>query len=183
MLDSYTLALKKGTCGFTLIELMVTLSVAAILITIGIPSFANMLASNRVTAASNELVTTLNLAKSESIRSGQNSVLCKLNSAGNGCNNSGNWKDGWLLFNDADNDGSLSSGDQVIRIHSAPEASLNLTFANTANTITFRPNGTPNVKGHFCLQNSYQSTNSRAVLLYGTGRIRTEMRNGANNCA
>lgn len=175
-------ATQKRDSGFTLVELIITLAVAGILVTIAVPSFMSLIASNRVTAASNELTTALNLAKSEAIRSGQNTMLCKINETGDGCNNAGKWSDGWLLFNDANGNDLLNDGEQIIRVHEAPEASLKFTFVHaTAKNIVFRPNGTPNVSGRFCLQNGYQSTNSRAVLITQTGRIRTEVRDGANN--
>lgn len=171
--------------GFTLVELMVTVSVAAILATIGIPAFTGMINSNRVTATTNELVTALNLAKSEAIRSGSNSIICKLNDTGDGCNNAGNWSNGWLLFNDSNNDGALDGGERIVRVHGAPEASLNFTFINTVNadnTINFRPNGTSNVNGRFCLENGYQAENSRAVVIKQSGRINAEVRKSTNNC-
>lgn len=172
----------RGSRGFTLVELLITVSVAAILAAIGIPAFANMIHSNRVTSATNELVSALNLARSEAIRSGGNSVICKLNNTGDGCNNAGNWSRGWLLFNDADTDKVLDANERIIRIHSIPSSTLNFSFINKANTIVFRPNGTPNVSGRFCLENSFQAANSRAVLITQAGRIRTEVRNSANSC-
>jgi len=185
---NFTLDVKKYNRGFTLIELIVTLAVAAILVTMGVPSFISTIASSRVTAASNEVVTALNLAKSTAIRSGQNAILCKRNSAGTDCNDAGSWSDGWLLFSDLDADGVVGA-DEIVRVHEAPEASLNLALAagaTTYNKIEFRPNGTPNIGSggvRFCLQNSYNTQRSRAVLVTQVGRIRTEVRTGSNNCA
>jgi type IV fimbrial biogenesis protein FimT len=56
--------------GFTLVELMVTLSVLAIVVSIGVPSFSRMLAANRLSNQTNELVMALNTAKSEAITRG-----------------------------------------------------------------------------------------------------------------
>lgn len=178
-----TQAVNKCNSGFTLVELMVTLSVAGILVTVGVPSFASMIASNRVTAASNEVVTALNLAKSEAIRSGQNTTLCK---SADGTTCSGNWSDGWILFNDIDSnhtrDTTAGTKEQIIRVHGASEPSLSFIF-KTADYIQFSPNGHSNANGHFCFHNSYSDENSRSVIITQIGRIRTEVHTGSRDCA
>ena len=60
-------ALKRSTSGFTLIELMVTLAVAAILLAIAIPSFNSLLVSSRLTTAANDFVNALAIARSSAI--------------------------------------------------------------------------------------------------------------------
>jgi type IV fimbrial biogenesis protein FimT len=176
-------AVKKSHVGFTLVELMITLAIAGIVATVGVPSFMSMIASNRVTAASNELVTALNLAKSEAIRSGQNTVLCK---SANGTACGGNWSDGWLLFSDTNANKAVDAGEQIIRAHGAPDPSLQFTF-KTFDSIEFAPNGRLNGIGRgarFCFRNSYKDENSRAVVVTQMGRIRTEQRTGSNDdCA
>lgn len=62
--------------GFTLIELMVTLAVAAILLAIAVPSFRDMLERNRVAAQSNELLGGLQTARSEAIRKNATHRFC-----------------------------------------------------------------------------------------------------------
>ena len=62
--------------GFTLIELMVTLTITAVLLGIGVPSFRSMIENNRITAATNDLVNALQLARSEAIKRGIPVVLC-----------------------------------------------------------------------------------------------------------
>jgi type IV fimbrial biogenesis protein FimT len=61
--------------GFTLLELMVTIAVLAILATIGVPSFQGLIQSNRVTTQTNELVTALNFARTEAIKRGRSVQL------------------------------------------------------------------------------------------------------------
>ncbi len=70
--------------GFTLLELIVTVLLAAILITLGVPAFRSMILSNRLTAQTNSLVTVLTLARSEAVRRGTDVWACGKVDSGNG---------------------------------------------------------------------------------------------------
>ena len=67
--------------GFTLIELMVTLSILAILTAIAAPNFSQMMVANRMTTQNNELIAAINLARSEAIKLNRSVTFCKLDSA------------------------------------------------------------------------------------------------------
>lgn len=62
----------SGMVGFTLIELMVTIAVAAILLAVAVPSFRHLIISNRLTTAANNVVTAVTLARSEAIKRNAN---------------------------------------------------------------------------------------------------------------
>lgn len=107
--------------GFTLIELMVTLAVLAILVALGFPAMSDALRSARRTSLVNELVASVMLARSEASRSGQPLVVCGVSDAnGNGtidvaeraCTGL-DWSDGWIVapWADADGDGALDAGE------------------------------------------------------------------------
>jgi len=61
---------NDSNSGFTLIELMITLVVLAILLAVGVPSFNNLIENNRVTAQANSLLGAVNLARSEAVKRG-----------------------------------------------------------------------------------------------------------------
>ena len=71
--------------GFSLIELMITIVVAAVLLAIAIPSFRNIILANELTTTTNEWVTAVNLARSEAIKRSAAVVVC----GGDGNENSG----------------------------------------------------------------------------------------------
>jgi type IV fimbrial biogenesis protein FimT len=98
--------------GFSLIELMVTIAVAAVLLAIGLPSFQSSLRSNRTATATNELLSSLALARSEGIRSTHSGGVCP-SSDGNTCGT--DWAKGWLVFADQNSNGALDAGETVLR--------------------------------------------------------------------
>ncbi len=100
--------------GFTLIELIITLAIAAILLTIGVPSFQGMMRNNRVAAHTNEFLSSLNLARSEAIKRGLRVVLCPGNQT-TGCAGWGG--DEWMVFVDANNNGLWDAGELILRMH------------------------------------------------------------------
>ncbi len=88
--------------GFTLFELMVTLAVAAIIISFGVPGFMSFIQNNRAATHTNDLVAALNLGRSEAARRGAAVTLC---SSANGatCSGSNDWSNGWIIRDGAGN--------------------------------------------------------------------------------
>jgi len=99
--------------GFTLIELLITITIAAIVLGIAIPSFSSTIASNRLTTNANELVTALNLARSEAVKRGVRMTLCK-SINGSSCAASDDWSQGWIIFTDQNNNAAYDIGTETI---------------------------------------------------------------------
>lgn len=97
--------------GFSLIELMVTIAVAAILLGLALPSFTASIRSNRVSSAANTLLATINFARMEAMRSKETARICPNNNGACG----GNWSQGLLVWTDEDRSGGLN-GEEVRRI-------------------------------------------------------------------
>jgi len=72
---------QLGHRGFSLIELMITLFIAAILLAYAVPSFRGMMNSNRIVTQTNDMVAALNLARSEAITRNANITFCRADTA------------------------------------------------------------------------------------------------------
>jgi len=101
---------KPPENGFTLIELMVTLSVLVVLMALAVPSFQSMMASSNVSTVTNDLMTTLAQARSNAVRRGARVTVCK-SANGSQCATTGDWEQGWIMFNDDDHTGTSATVD------------------------------------------------------------------------
>ncbi len=98
--------------GLTLVELMVTIAIVAILGALAAPNFQTMIQANRARSVASELMDMLNLARSEAARRGQPVSVCP-SSNGNSCSSTGTgWDSGWIAFVKED---GLSEGASATR--------------------------------------------------------------------
>lgn len=92
-LDINATATLRRTSGFTLVELMVTLSVLAILITVAVPSFDSLMETQRAKSVSTDIYLALAKTRSEATKRNASVTLSPKN---------GTWSDGWQIINPSD---------------------------------------------------------------------------------
>jgi type IV fimbrial biogenesis protein FimT len=110
----------KSQSGFTLIELMVTVAMAAIVLAVGIPNFRNTIRENSYTSQANEFLGAINFARTEAVKRGTRVTMCKVKKAdAKKCDASGAWNEGWVIFEDS---GNAFSGEPTS--YSVPDAKL-----------------------------------------------------------
>ncbi len=106
--------------GFTLPELLITVTLVAITLAIGLPSMKSAIQNTRRATHVNALVTDVKQTRNEAIARGEFVVICRRNAAGTACGgNGGHWEDGWIIFVDQNRDGVFNDNG------SAPVCELN----------------------------------------------------------
>ncbi len=129
----------KRSSGLTLVELLVTLTVSVVILGLAVPSFYEMIQDNRVVTHTNNLVTSLSLARSEAVRRNRPVRLspCDTSETCAGMSTSlssdGNWSNGWVVWYDDDDDGDVSDNDNnQIRISNLLQGDGTVSGVNAA---------------------------------------------------
>lgn len=131
----------KSVKGFTLIELMVTIAVLAIVISMAAPSFAGMLQDHRISTLSAELQGALQLARSESVKRKERVEVCRSNTGATACANGGSWEGGWLI----------RTSTEVIKVWDPAQG---VSISGPAAGLTFLSNGMVEAAGSFTVDYS-----------------------------
>ncbi len=142
----------RRQAGFTLVELLVALAVAAILLAVGVPSFRSTIASNRLTSTTNDLVGTLAQARSEAIKRGTRVTVC-MSADGEKCAQTGTWAQGWISFVDVtrssgaaasvDNPDPSNPVEPVLTVtQRAPSSTVVVADADVSQYVSFSSDGT-----------------------------------------
>lgn len=173
--------MKSKHSGFTLIELIITMAIAAAVLTLGVPGLRELIRNNSRTAYVNDFVSSLNLARSEAVKRSAQVVICK-STTGSACNTStcasgtNCWEKGWLTFVDSDADGTLDSGEQILKFHQELGQVFTLrTDSNFSNWVAFLADGSskgsgglPN--GTFNICDSRGTSEARYIAINSVGR-------------
>jgi type IV fimbrial biogenesis protein FimT len=127
---------RRHQVGFTLVELMITLAVVAVLVGIGFPSFNASMRSSRVTTQANAMLSAVNLARSEAIKTNQSAAICPTPDPTLGAHAvcGGTFATGWLVFDDTNGNGALDAGETVVRVFPG-----NTSVTMTANAALITP--------------------------------------------
>ncbi len=143
---------RRGPCtpcehGFTLLELMVTLAVAAVLCGTAAPALGTFFKNSGLKGAAYELIGALNVARSEAVKRGSRTILCHSTEPHNAtpaCGGSAkDWSTGWLVFIDEDGNSDFDIGtDILLTVGDAATDGIELRSNTTAHsTLIFRADG------------------------------------------
>lgn len=188
--------LIKKSFGFTLIELVVTVSIMIILIGWGIPGMQSLVRSNQLAGASNEVLSMIYLARSESIQLRRRVVICKSNdtqSVTPSCSTtSGVWQ-GALVFVDGDADGVRDNGERILRVWQ-PDGALTVNasaaISQSSQRIVFRPDGLARTDNGLllngsiaiCIAEQRPVVNIRQLAISSGGRTSLNKLSGDGEC-
>lgn len=147
--------------GFTLIELMVTIAVLAIMIGLATPSFLEMSLSSRLTSIANSLSSSVQLARSEAIKRNQPVTLCA-STDGETCDEDTDWSVGWVAL----------AGTTVLQREQAVPSGY--VVASTEDSLVFQPTGAGATLNSFtiCRQSPSAGAQERVVSVSATARTK-----------
>lgn len=166
---------KHIQAGFTLMELIVVVAIAAILATIAAPSFTGLINDTKQSSLTSQLVSDLNRARSEAIKRNARIVFCVRNSAGTDCGTGTNWQNGWLIcYGSSACDTTLPSDGSAANPLSVRQVlDPRLTLTGSTNLIRFNPNGTQGSAGSvtLTLNGTWSAATARIISVAATGYI------------
>lgn len=129
------------TRGFTLIELMVALLVAAIIVTLAVPGFRSVIERNRIAAAVNQFVGGITFARSAAVTRATRVTVCP-SPDGRTCDGAKPWQDGWIAFTDGGTVGTVDGSDEILRVGDPTSGTLFVVSSGFSNGyITISPEG------------------------------------------
>jgi type IV fimbrial biogenesis protein FimT len=168
----------QATKGFTVIELMVVVSIVAILLALATPSFTPLIERWRVQQTIKGLESTLYYARSEAIKRGGNVSIRKHPTGTNGCqlaSGNANWDCGWFVFIDTNSNGVQDAGEDTLQSFNTP-SNIDVTRTATSASIQFDRWG--RVAGPFIgfslvpHDKTISDPSARGVCMSSGGRIR-----------
>lgn len=160
----------KAEAGITLIDLMLALAVAAVLMSIALPSLRDLQQRQRIVSAANELVAHINLARQHAVLKREISVMCPSLDAET-CSGGNRWEHGWIVFRDPDRNGAPDVSSDVLRVGSVVDDLLIDSAGRTR--IRYMPSGAAsgtNLTIKLC--DTGVPDQSRAVVVSNPGRPR-----------
>ena len=169
-----------GIAGFSMIEMLVTITLAALLVGIAVPSFKGIMANNRLVTQANDFVGAINFARSEAITRNTNIVLCRAASAAaTTCASSlATWTN-WIVRNTA--------ATEVVRrgVINSHNGTVKVSSNFSLDTVTFGSDGLARTGGALVndaritvCTSSVDSNNFRVVELGASSRISTTKSTG-----
>jgi type IV fimbrial biogenesis protein FimT len=146
--------------GFTLVELMVTIMVLVVLVSVAVPSFDNIRLSSRLSSYSTDLVAGSQLARSEAIKRNAAVTLCA-SSNGTACATNGQWETGWIVI----------SGSQVIQKQPATATGYQMRDSGGLSALSFEATGVGGTAANITICRATPlGPQERVVKISATGR-------------
>jgi type IV fimbrial biogenesis protein FimT len=185
------LSTHKYQAGFGLVELMATVAIIAILVTLAAPGFGTLLQTNTLTESANRFLSGMAVARNEAVSRNTEVVMCQLNAAGNACGNDGRWENGWRIWVDVNGNNAFDAAtDDIVNEEDALPEGYTLRVSNNqfTNDITYNSTGSANgTNGNgaeifrLC-EPSADVTISKSIHLNGIGRAWVNSTPGTTAC-
>lgn len=160
--------------GLTILEILVTLGIAAILLLAGIPTFSDFTLRQRMNAVVNSLHSDLNLARGQAIHRFTTVTACPGNPQ-DGCVGGSDWSGGWIVFSDLNDDRQRQDTEPLSR-HGHGDERITILSAASRPDVRFFPNGSaPGSNGSISLCGPRGPAHARKLVISNLGRIRRDL--------
>ena len=167
---------KQGSqCGFSLMELLTTIGVGALLISVGLPGLTEFTKNASIVSSSNTFLGDMHYARDLAVTRNSRVVLCP-SDTGQSCNVN-DWAAGWIVYVDDNNNSVLDVGETIERVGEGLSG-LSVQPVKFGNSLTFRPSGrvmgatVGDNFGAFLLCDDRGAEHARAVVIEVSGRPR-----------
>ena len=166
--------MRYPSSAFSLYEMLVTLTLIAVLAGLAIPSFAGIAARNRIAVEIDALFHAIHLARKESIMRRQVVSICP-STNGQTCGKRADWATGWIMFNNRDRDSppQRDPGEPLLRVHFVADT---VTITANRRTFTLRATQKRATNGTFVVCDRHGRAAPKALVVSYTGRPRVALR-------
>lgn len=178
----------ENSRGFTLLELLVTLVIVAVMLGVAVPGMNDLVRRNRLAAAHNEFLSSLYLLRSEAAKRNRVMTMCRMSAASPpDCDDDGptGWEAGWSIWLDEDDNGQIDLDEVLVSTRGALADGVRLSGngASLTHRIAFKPIGVPvgfnNGTFTVCVD---EYREARQIIISTAGRIRTRKRDPDDVC-
>lgn len=179
---------KQKQQGFTLVEILVAVSIAAIALALAAPGFQSMIEKNRVAHSTNTFLSHLHSARAEAIKQGERVMLCP-SSDGRSCiTDFRGWGEGYIVFVDSDHDRERGDDERVLGHFQGEERGVVIqTSSSHRDVIGYRASGRAwgfNTTVRFCSEKEPKYNKTVVISSTGRPRVSNSMTDGsAVSCA
>ncbi len=159
--------------GLSLLEIMVTMGISAIIFSITIPVMASFISQNRIATQVNNLRNSLDLARSVAVKENRHTVICKSDD-GESCSRQEHWEQGWIIFVDDNRDRHRTENERLVLVQQPLPNGTQLKYRafGSRHYVAYRPMGFTLTNGTFTVCNPAVPDRSKALILSKTGRVR-----------
>lgn len=163
--------------GMTLLELLITLSIVAIVMAIAVPNMSQFVKSDRLTSYTNALISDLMLGRGKAVQRNQPVIVCASDDQAT-CTG-GDFKNGWIVAVDVDNDGVVGNADELIRVQNKIKGDIKFVDGGL-NIVIFDSRGfAPDTNGQISICDDRGNDKAKSISISPTGRT---SRGGTPSC-